>query len=335
MKTEQLAGANARLLAVIRMQGDVAKLGPDLAAVMSLVVERAHELTACHGAVIELVEGEEMVYRATAGAMRSHLGLRLRCAGSLSGLCVGLGEPLCCVDAEHDARVDLAACRRVGLRSMVVVPLRHESTVVGVLKVTSDRPHAFDDEDLRILGLMSEMIAAAMFHAAQYESGELFFRATHDALTGLANRALFYDRLRQCLDRTQRDLGRSAVLYVDMDGLKQINDRFGHRAGDAAIREAAVRIRGATRKSETVARLGGDEFGVILHAVEDRDGVQAHLQRLELSMAAPFAFEHSPICLRASVGAAVFPDDAVELDALLDVADRNMYAVKHRRKAPA
>jgi len=332
MKPDDLAGVSARLLEVIRTQGDVAKLGPDLGGVMSLVAERARAFTNAMGAVVELAEGDDMVYRAAAGAVESHLGLHLKRATSLSGLCVREGRVLRCDDSEVDDRVDLEACRKVGLRSMAVVPLRHQDTVVGVLKVMSEGVAAFDDADVNLLGLMSDMIAAAMFHATKFESGELFYRATHDVLTGLANRALFYDRLRQNLDCAQREQRPVGILNLDMDGLKPINDRYGHRAGDAALREFAERLLRASRKSDTVARLGGDEFGVILAHAPDRAALLAQQHRLAQATCGAFEFEAHPITLGASIGGAVFPDDGATLESLLEAADRSMYAMKRSRK---
>ena len=330
-----LAGRGSeRLLEVIRTQTDIAKLGLDLGGVMALVAERAQALTQAVGAVVELAEGGDMVYRAATGVAGAHLGMRLAQNSSLSGLCIREGQPLQCPDAETDARVDREACRRIGLRSMIVVPLRHHDAVVGVLKVLSERPQAFDDDDLHQLGLMSDLIAAAMFHATKYGTSELFYLATHDGLTGLANRSLFLERLRQCLAQAQREEKHFGLLNLDMDGLKPINDVYGHRAGDAAIRELAQRIKQASRESDTVARLGGDEFGVILSRVSDRDGALAHAQRLAQQIVQPFEFERQEIALDASIGVAVFPNDGAELDTLLDRADQSMYLTK-RAKKPA
>ncbi|VVD81299.1 putative diguanylate cyclase YegE [Pandoraea capi] len=152
------------------------------------------------------------------------------------------GEILRCDDSETDPRVDRDACRKVGLRSMIVTPLKHLDTTVGVLKIFAPTPSAFPDADVRTLELMSELIAAAMFHAARFETSQLYLQATHDALTGWPNRALFYDRLRQAVHLALRSSSRLGILNIDMDGLKPINDKFGHRAGDAAIRAAAKRM---------------------------------------------------------------------------------------------
>src|SRR5262249_11996764 len=148
--------------------------GLDLHGVMAVVTEKAFRITGATGAIVELAEGDEMVYRAVAGAAQGQLGLRLSRSKSLSGLCVSTATTLYCEDSELDDRVDRQACRKVGLRSMIVVPLIHHGEAVGVLKVFSDAPLAFGENDSYVLGLMSDLIAAAMFHSAKYGTDELF-----------------------------------------------------------------------------------------------------------------------------------------------------------------
>ena len=322
-----------QLLAIIRIQTEIAKLGLDLGGVMALVVEKVLTLVRADGAVIELAEGSEMVYRAATGIASPQLGLRLNRKGSLSGLCVESGHPLLCSDSDSDPRVDQAACRRIGLRSMLVVPLKHGEAVVGVLKVMSLRADAFAEGDAAVLELMSELLAAAMFHAARYASDDLFHRATHDDLTGLANRALFLDRLRNGLARAERDRRAVGVLISDMDDLKRINDDLGHRAGDAALREFARRLQATARKSDTVARLGGDEFGILLTPVNDRDDLRQTCKRIAAAVQQPFAYEGRAMDLRASLGTALYPDDSRDIETILDLADRAMYVDKRQRKA--
>ncbi|MEM5314046.1 sensor domain-containing diguanylate cyclase [Paraburkholderia sp. JHI869] len=323
---------NATLLEIIKAQSDIAKLGLDLGGVMAYVAERTEQLTRAQGAVVELAEGDEMVYRAASGSVADLLGLRLARETSLSGMCVREGEILRCDDSETDPRVDREACRRAGLRSMIVTPLKHLETTVGVLKVTNSEVDAFNDEDIRTLSLMSELIAAAMFHAARHETSELYLRATHDALTGLPNRALFYDRLRQSVDLAVRSSGGLGVLNLDMDGLKPINDRYGHRAGDAAIRETATRIARQSRRVDTAARVGGDEFAVILPGIAGRRDAETYSRRLVETVGEPFEFEGHRIDLGVSVGVAILPEDGTEMTALIEYADRSMYETKRERK---
>jgi diguanylate cyclase (GGDEF)-like protein len=277
---------------------------------------------------LEMAEGDEMVYRAAAGMAEGALGLRLQRSHSLTGLCVAQGRALCCDDALIDPRCDRAACERLGLRSMVVVPLRHHGVTVGVLKAMSRRVGHFSEDHLALLGLVSELVAAAMYFATRYAPGELFHKATHDALTDLPNRSLFMDRLHAALAQVAREGQPLAVLMLDMNGLKSINDNFGHRAGDAALLEFARRLAGGLRQSDTAARLGGDEFGVLLRPLA-ADGPEATMQRLAGQINGSFEFEGRRLPVGASIGAATFPEDGAEAVRLLELADQRMY--RHKR----
>lgn len=321
-----------QLVALIRIQTEIARQGLDLAQIMSIVVERALDLIKTEGAVIELAEDEDMVYRAVSGIAAGQLGLRLRLASSLSGLCVLSGEIKHCTDIETDERVDRAACRRMQIRSMLVVPLQHEGSTVGVLKVMSKNVAAFTEADEAVLGLLAEVLGADMFLAARYASDDLYHRATHDEMTGLANRALFYDRIRNDLSRVTRDGSEFGLIIMDMDGLKAINDNYGHRAGDAALCEIARRASNALRKSDTIARLGGDEFGVILQPTQGISYLADGVERLSRVLCQPFEFESNWLQLSVSIGAAIALKDGLDIDALLEHADQEMYQNKRERK---
>lgn len=319
------------LMAIIRMQSEIAKLGLDLGGVVSLVVNRVKAMTNAEGAIVEFAEGEDMVYRGVSGVAEPLLGIRTKREGSLSGLCVDQGQVLHSDDTESDSRVDGDIHRKIGVRSMLVVPLNHDGTTVGVLKIISTSAGAFTGRDSRVLELMSELIAASMYHSAKNESNPLYFQATHDSLTGLANRALFYDRLHQRLRMARRQSDSFAILNLDFDGLKSINDQYGHRAGDAAIRETAIRISRIARQADTIARLGGDEFGVILADINTRHGAWAAAERVAEEIRQPFYFENHQIVLGASIGIGVFPEDGAEIEALVEAADQSMYVIKRTR----
>ncbi|CAM3978671.1 sensor domain-containing diguanylate cyclase [Roseateles saccharophilus] len=326
-----------KLLEVIAMQTEVAGLGIDLdlGRLLDLVAKRTVGLMEADGAALELAEGDEMVYRATAGMAEGSLGLRLKRGTSLSGLCVAQGQALRCDDALTDPRADHAACERLGLRSMVVAPLRHHGVTVGVLKAMLRRPAHFDDKHVALLGLVSELVAAAMYFATRYAPGELFHKATHDSLTDLPNRALFLDRLHASLAQAVRDHQPLAVLMLDMNGLKPINDRHGHRAGDAALREFARRLSAGVRESDTPARLGGDEFGVLLRPVAADGGLQATMQRLAHELDGSFDFNGHELPLSVSMGAASFPEDGADVAGLIELADQRMYRQKRSLKHAA
>lgn len=323
------------LIEIIRLQTEIAKLGLDLSGVVNAVVERIPNITNAEGAIVEYAEGDEMVYRGASGIARPLLATRVKRDACLSGLCVREGQILHCDDILVDPRVDRGPCELVGIRSMMVAPLKHDGSAVGVLKLVSTSTYAFTAHDEHVLELMSELVAAAMYYAARNETNALYHQATHDSLTGLANRSLFFDRLRHRVLPGRRQIEPLGILVIDMDGLKHVNDSYGHRAGDAAIREMALRICRIPRKSDLVARLGGDEFGVILGEISDRADLLAIVKRVSIETDQPFRFEGRTLHLTASIGHARYPEDGRDVDALLEVADRSMYQMKRTRSVRA
>lgn len=325
----------ATLLKIIDVQTEVARLGADLGAVMRFVTENAaDDLTQADGAMIELADGDEMVCRAAAGCALSSLGMRIPRSGSLSGRCVALSVPLRCNECDINHCVDHVACCAAGARSMLAVPLKHADMVVGVLKIFSRRPRAFHKTDADVLGLLSGLVAASMFYAARYDMDALYYRATHDEMTDMANRSLFLDRLHTEIADCRRYAQMAGIVIIDMDELKQINDTFGHAAGDAAIIECGRRIKSVCRRSDTAARLGGDEFGIVLGALDPEKGALPTIERLEAEFARPFTCDDHPLALCVSIGVAIFPGDGRGASELLSVADSRMYEMKRQHRMP-
>ncbi|MBC3864305.1 PAS domain S-box protein [Undibacterium jejuense] len=155
---------------IIQTQSLIAEADLDLDVFMQLVVNQLQELTEAKGAVIELVDGDFIVYKATSSALSHHLNLRLSRKNSLSGLCVKSATILYCENTETDARVDANACRSVGVRSMICTPLFENGKVVGVLKVMSELTSAFDQEDIQLLGLMAGVLGAALGKQLLFDS---------------------------------------------------------------------------------------------------------------------------------------------------------------------
>lgn len=156
--------------------------------------------------------------------------------------------------------------------------------------------------------------------------------AHHDALTSLPNRILFYDRLNQAIAGARRDKESLAVLYLDLDGFKLINDTYGHDAGDALLREAARRIVACVRESDTVARMGGDEFTVILrnvHALHSNDRV---VNGIVEAIARPFLQNGKNCSVSASIGIALYPDHGETAEQLVKISDAAMYLAKQSGK---
>jgi EAL domain-containing protein (putative c-di-GMP-specific phosphodiesterase class I) len=153
---------------IIAAQNEIASLAHDPNRVIEAVIGRAQELTRSTGAAVEIVDGDDIVYWAASGSASGQVGLRLRLIESLSGRCITENRVLRCDDAEHDERVNLEACRRVGLRSMLVTPLLHEGRPFGVLKVLSPFPFAYRERDVRSMAMMATLVGAVLGHAIQY-----------------------------------------------------------------------------------------------------------------------------------------------------------------------
>ncbi|MDZ4202304.1 MAG: EAL domain-containing protein [Gallionella sp.] len=160
-------------------------------------------------------------------------------------------------------------------------------------------------------------------------SEELIWKqANFDNLTGLPNRRMFHDRLEQEVKKTHRAGLQMALMFMDLDRFKEVNDTLGHDMGDILLREAAHRIASCVRESDTVARLGGDEFTIILGEIEDPDSVDRIAQNILNKLNEPFLLASEVAYVSASIGITLYPDDATSIDALVKNADQAMYAAK-------
>jgi len=265
-----------RLSEVIAILQEIVHQRLHLDKAMQVITERTQAITHASGAVVEMLEGDEMVYRAASGTMKPFIGLRIKAKGSLSGLCVATENILRCDDSESDERVDKLACRKVGLRSMIVVPLIQQNQPVGVLKVTSAQPNSFTTEDVGTLQLMAGMLSATLRDAvatdtlskdnARLVSDKVLLEtlATSDGMTGLKNHLYFQERLTEECLRAQRYNNALCVVMIDVDYFKPFNDAFGHPAGDEVLKQVATLLKNCARPSDCVARYGGEEFVIIL-----------------------------------------------------------------------
>ena len=315
----------ARLRCIVETQRLINSASLDQDALLRVITERAQEITLADGGIVELVEGDEMVYRAASGLAADSVGIRLSVATSVSGLCIRLGRPLTCDDTESDPRVDREACRRLSIRSMVVVPLLNGDQPIGVLKVSSYEPDHFGDDDVHILEDLAGFIADSI--AKSYDYRRDIHNALHDSLTGLPNRLLLEEYLEQaCLNADRRGTP-LAVFLLDLDGFKAVNDRFGHAAGDDALRVVAIRLTDAVRSGDMLARFGGDEFVLVCENATEAD-VYGIVERISSAVRSVAATDPRFRRLGASVGMAWRDAEHRSPTALLSAADASMYRVK-------
>jgi diguanylate cyclase (GGDEF)-like protein/PAS domain S-box-containing protein len=157
---------------------------------------------------------------------------------------------------------------------------------------------------------------------------EVWRQANFDALTGLANRNLFHDRLDRALARARRNQESISLMFIDLDHFKWVNDTHGHRAGDNLLIEAAARLQGCVREEDTVARLGGDEFTVVLEGHAGRDAMQTVAEKILAALTTPFDVGGIQVRISCSVGVTTFPQDGDDTHVLLHNADLAMYQAK-------
>jgi diguanylate cyclase (GGDEF)-like protein/PAS domain S-box-containing protein len=186
----------------------------------------------------------------------------------------------------------------------------------------------FDSRHGRTIYYVSAFCDITTIKRQQADVGHL---AYHDALTGLPNRLVLIDRLQHALRTHTRDNAQLAVLYVDLDGFKRVNDTLGHAVGDQLLQATAGRFQSILRSGDTVARLGGDEFVVLAESCPSRRGIARIAEKAIQKIAEPLHIAQHDIEVQASIGIAFSPQDGKDADAILQAADQAMYQAKINR----
>ena len=241
-------------------------------------------------------------------------------------------------DAERDSMVARPqAARAVGARGALIVPVLVLDTVIGVLVFQCRRERPRDERLLQAMQLLGGQIGQLLRRAKAEDAlreSEARFRslASHDPLTGLPNRAAFSDLLNAARESARRH-GRSlALMFVDLDRFKDVNDSLGHALGDQVLCEAARRLRATLRASDVVARLGGDEFVVMLPEVASSNQAEAAARKVLAALATPMALAGRELAVSASVGISLYPQDGGDESTLMKCADLAMYGAKKAGK---
>jgi diguanylate cyclase (GGDEF)-like protein/PAS domain S-box-containing protein len=249
-------------------------------------------------------------------------------SGTLSSEVIRTGQPLLLTpDSKPSLHERVGPV--VGKESLdwLGVPLTSQKGVIGALVVQSYSGDVrYTEQDEVLLQFVSTQIAAAI----ERKQTETWLRhiARHDALTDLPNRGLFNDRLLAALARTQLADDRLALLYIDLDRFKQVNDTFGHAIGDLLLREVGHRIRHCVRESDTIGRIGGDEFIVLLNTIKLPEHASMVAEKIRAFLNQPFELADHRLHISASLGIAVYPEHGDEKKQLIWHADSAMYCAK-------
>ena len=313
----------------------------DIDDVLGRLCEAVTDLLPVDGAGVTQVEAGAMrVMRCTNAVVATLEGMQASLReGPCTTVIEGAGASQFDVGTEgHRWPRYAAEARRLGVQRIVVLPLWGRDQLWGVLGLYLTQPGTLSEADMADAQILADaatvyVLSAHDRRAADQAEEHLRAQLLHDPLTGLPNRVLLADRLQHALSVIERPARSLAVLFIDLDGFKKVNDRHGHSAGDVLLTEVAARLVGAVRSSDTVARLSGDEFVVIcenLHdrPLADRDKLMAVGQRILDALREPVAVEGCHVSVRASIGAVWARGTGDTAAAVLHRADTVMYEAK-------
>ncbi len=230
-----------------------------------------------------------------------------------------------------------ALAQQIGIAAATAIPIKRGGETTGALLLYANQKHAFDEE---IVGLLERMVESMVYALDNFElEGErvrnqerIQHLATHDGLTDLPNRVLFLEMLRAAVENGKRYERRFAVLFIDLDRFKIINDTLGHEAGDVLLKAMAVRFKNCLRASDVVARLGGDEFVVLVQEITNVRQVVATARKLLSAALKPISIMGQECRVTASIGIAQYPQHADDEQLLMKNADMAMYLAKEEGK---
>jgi diguanylate cyclase (GGDEF)-like protein len=319
-------------------------LARDLESVQRIVRSTARELTGCDGSTFVLRDDGKCLYADEDAIGPLWKGKRFPMETCISGWAMLHRKPAAIFDIYQDERIPHDAYRPTFVKSLVMVPIRALDPVGAIGNYWATQ-HRATDTEVRLLQALADSTSVAMENVALYNELEQRVRdrtaelqEAHDAilklsitdeLTGLCNRRGFHVLAEQALRHAARRMQAAVLVFIDVDGLKQVNDAHGHDVGDAMLIDAGKALVATLRHSDVVARMGGDEFCALALDTEDGEAVRRRLNdQLDLFNAT----SHRPYLLEASVGIVeVPPDPHHKLDALLIRADQAMYADKRVR----
>jgi diguanylate cyclase (GGDEF)-like protein/PAS domain S-box-containing protein len=328
-RAEQRLALHARRQELIAELGRAVLAEQTLPGVLQLAATTARGVDADAAAVFEHQAAGRWILRAASGIeSEAVLGSSFEvCPGCAVRAATHSSDPV--VVADHLAE----RCQRVhgtwavGMQSSINLQIAAARGTFGVLAVFSKKPSAFSEDDVKFARAVCDLLSIAVrrLHAEQ----QLAYLAQFDELTGLPNRSLLRDRLQHAIVHARRSEAQVAVLFVDLDRFKLVNDSLGHHRGDLLLAEVGKRIASCVRKGDSVGRISGDEFAVVLPDLARPDDAAPVARKILEALRARYDLDGNEVYVSASIGIAAFPHDGDDADALLKEADEAMYLAKH------
>jgi diguanylate cyclase (GGDEF)-like protein len=218
-----------------------------------------------------------------------------------------------------------------GMNSLLILPIIAKNKAIGTLNISSETPDYFNEKRVETLSAYTNQIALALDRVDAYES--LQHSAYHDFLTGLPNYRLFKIRLNDAIEKAKKQKNALfAVIFLDLDRFKMINDTLGHSIGDILLTQVGDKLTKCLSDRDTVTRFGGDEFSILLPSISSRQEAITVVEKIIKSLETPFYIKEYEIPLSASIGVAFYPQDGIDAAKLIKNADRAMYRIKEHGK---
>ncbi len=328
-RAEELLKVRARQQAVVAELGQHALAGTDHSILMNEIVALvAQTLEVEYCKILALLpDGNALLLQAGVGWKEGLVGQATVGTGeSEAGYALLSKVPVIVEDLQTETRFSEPLLHDHGVVSGMSVIIPGQDQPFGVLGAHATTRRIFTQDDINFLQAVANVLAAAIKHHQSEET--IRFLAYHDALTQLPNRTLFYDRLQQAILAANRENKTLALLILDLNRFKEINDTMGHHMGDLLLKQVGSRLRDLLRDSDTVARLGGDEFAILLSNINDEDAISTAQKALR-SLQAPYTLEGVSLDSQVSIGIALFPEHGEDAATLMRHADVAMYVAKH------
>ncbi|MBN9387224.1 MAG: EAL domain-containing protein [Chloroflexi bacterium] len=309
----------------------------DLNRLLALIVREGNALVQAERTILFMLDHENHELYSKAWSGQDENEVRLPVGRGIAGMVAFDGEPIMLNDAVNDPRYSGGLFGH-NVQSILTVAVKtSDGSITGVIQCLNKVAGSFEGADLELLTAFCDLAGLAIerttFALEQKRlSAQLIFQAKHDALTGLPNRLMLEESLEKALEDAKRKKHQVAVLFIDLDRFKMINDSLGHTVGDALLQQVACRLQKGVRFTDIVARQGGDEFVIVLSVVKNLQSVNRIAESLLKALQEPFIVSGQELYISASIGISLYPTHGENVTEILRHADNAMYKVKDQGK---
>jgi len=315
---------------------------------VEIAAQQVQHLTNATGTMIALVQEDYLICKAATGSLTTYAGQQSDKNNGISGLCISTHQIIRSADIKTDSRIEKEECNRLQASSLLITPFFHENNVAGVITIISTELDAFSETDIQTIRVIAGFIGSALTYQIMREDMEKLKQEKthalednrklekkmkhithHDHLTGLPNQNSFIDQLDLMLAKAKRKKLLMALMYLDIDNFKNVNDSMGHAIGDKLLHAFANRLKQCLRSSDVVARFGGDEFILLLDDIKEAQDAMLISNKILQAMRQPFHVGNHTLNVTTSIGIAFLRNFEISVDDFIKQADQALYVSKN------